>query len=311
MRCSVSKIRTFFGAQLAVVSPILLVLVLWAVGQCLRRGWGQHGHTRTGTDEHGPRELKLLRGERDAALLALSFLAVFGGYALVSLTNRPEANWAVCAYLAGVPALAWVWRKQPRRTVWRRVMTAGVALGVLMGAASRSTDLLYTATSLVTPDVTDRLQLGPFEIDPDADPTNALRGGRELGAALSKHRDEDSEDAPFIFSDRYQLTAWAAFYTEGRPHTYCMNIGDRRYNQYDLRGGWEDLISKDGLFVTGGDPLKTQAFIAYMVAEGAFESGELIDTVTVRRGKTIIKTFNIAMMRGYSGKPWTVRAEKY
>ncbi|MCC6694459.1 MAG: glycosyltransferase family 39 protein [Candidatus Hydrogenedentes bacterium] len=305
------NLAKFFGAQLAVVSPIVLALVLWAVWECFASGFGTHGRARTGTDEHGLRELKLSRAERDTALLVLAFLAVFGGYALISLTNRPEPNWAVCAYLGGIPALAWVWREDKRGIVARRVLTAGIVLGLLMGAASRFTGLLYAVAIPFTPDATDRLQLGPFELDPDADPTNALRGGRELGAALSQHRDEDSEDAPFIFSDRYQLTAWAAFYTEGRPHAYCMNIGDRRYNQYDLWGGWEDLIGKDGLFVTGGDPLKTQAFIAYMVAEGAFESGELIDTVTVRRGKTIIKTFNIAMMRGYSGKPWTVRTEKY
>ncbi|MCC6489372.1 MAG: glycosyltransferase family 39 protein [Candidatus Hydrogenedentes bacterium] len=305
------NLAEFLGAQFVVVSPLLLVLVLWAVWWCLRRWRGEHGRAGTGTDEHGPREPKLSRGERDAALLVLAFLAAFGTYAIVSIKNRPEPNWAVCAYLAGIPALAWVWRRQERGIAAQRTLALGIALGVLMGAASRSTDLLYVAGSAFSPDVSGKVRLGQFKLDPDADPTNALRGGHELGAALSKHRDDDSEDAPFIFSDRYQLTAWATFYTEGRPHAYCMNIGDRRYNQYDLWGGWEDLAGKDGLFVTGGDPLKTQAFIVYMVAQGAFESGELIDTVTVRRGKTIIKTFNIALMRGYSGKPWTVRAEKY
>ena len=305
------NLAEFLGAQLAVVSPVLLVLVVWAVGHCLRRGFEWHGRTRTDTDEHGRRERGPWRRDPDAVLLALAFLVVFGAYALISLNNRPEPNWAVCAYLAGIPSLAWVWREREQGIVARRVMAAGIALGVLMGAASRSTDLLYAAASLFTPDVTDRLRLGPFELDPDADPTNSLRGGRELGAALSEHRDEDSEDAPFVFSDRYQLTAWAAFYSKGRPHTYCMNIGDRRYNQYDVWGGWADLVGKDGLFVTGGDPLRTQAFITYMISEGAFESGEVIVTVTVRRGRTVIKTFNVALMRRYSGKPWTVRAEKY
>ncbi|MFA5354662.1 MAG: hypothetical protein WC291_10565, partial [Thermodesulfovibrionales bacterium] len=56
-----------------------------------------------------------------------------------------------------------------------------------------------------------------------------------------------------IFSDSYQIASELAFYLEGQPRTYCINLG-RRMNQYDL---WPDMNSAvgaaKGIFVRDGD----------------------------------------------------------
>jgi len=191
----------YFGVQAGVTSPILFVLYLWGIGVCARR----------------------LRENRDAAYLFLCFVVVFGAFAIATFTRNSYPNWPVCAYLAAAPAFAWVWCERPRGRRPRRWLVAGLVLGGIIGLAARSTGLVYT--------------LG-IPLDPDRDPTNKLFGGKELGVALSKYP-VNASNGPFICSDRYQLTALAAFYTTGRPRTYCINTGMRRLNQYDLWGGWE------------------------------------------------------------------------
>jgi len=287
---SLRHLAEYVGSQFGVASPILFALVLWAVALCGVR----------------------FKQDRDAALLALVFGAVFGGYALISITHAPEPNWPVCAYIAGAPALAVVWRERVRNSTLRRTLVTGLALGIALGAATRSTGLIYLAALHAAGEVTRpaRLHVGPLTFDPDKDPTNTLKGGHELGEALSRYMNAESNSDPFPFSDRYQLTAWAAFYTKGRPRAYCMNMGDRRMNQYDLWGGWDDLAGRDGLFVTGGNPLKAHMFVHYMVEQGFFEYGEVVETIPVRRSGIVVRRFFLARMRTYTGKPWSIAQDK-
>ena len=280
----------FVGGQVGLASPILFVLYLWAVIVLVRR----------------------FRRNRDAAFLVLSFGVLFGVYALVSLFRKPLPNWPAAAYLAAAPAFAWVWSERPRCPWARGTLAVGIALGCILGIAVRSTDLVYMAASPSATDRPDRIHLAGLSIDPDKDPTNHLRGGRELGAALTKRLDAYDSPKPFIFSNRYQLTAWPAFYTKGRPQTYCIDPDNkRRFNQYDLWGGWDDLVGRDALFVTGGRDLKAAYFIHQMVQAGAFESGECIETVEVWRGKTLVRTFTISEMHGYTGALRSPTQDKY
>jgi hypothetical protein len=253
----------FIGAQAGVVSPILFVLMLWGVGVCARR----------------------IRHNRDAAFLVLCFAVLFGFYAVLALTRAPNVNWPVCAYFAAAPALAWIWRETPRGPRARRWLAAGLALGCLLGAAPRATGLLYAAG---------------VPMDPGLDPTNKLRGGRELGMALSRYVYGD-KDGPFAFSDRYQMTAHAAFYTPSRPRVLCVNLG-RRYNQYDLRGGWEQHVGKEAIYIMGGGTEEARFWVEGLVYAGMFERGEILEEVEVRRGGRLIHRYTLARMHGYTGK---------
>lgn len=271
----------FIGAQAGgLVSPILFGFFAWALWTLQKR----------------------FRTSRDAAFLLTCFWGLFGFYALVALTRPPQANWPACAYLAAIPAVAWVWSERERSAGAKRWLWAGVLLGCFLGLAARSTDLLYLAgIPFADNGRPDRVHLGPVSIDPDKDPTSKLRGGRELGEALSKYVLKGDPNAPFIMSDRYQLTAWAAFYTKGRPQTYCMNPGDRRYNQYDLWGGAEALAGRNAILVTGGDANKAAGWISRLVEVGAFKRGEVLEIVNVTRGRTVVKTFALIRLYEYTG----------
>jgi hypothetical protein len=247
------------------------------------------------------------RRNRDAAFLFLCCIVLFAFYAAVALTRQAQPNWPVCSYLAAIPGLAWVWTKRERGPQMRKLLVAGVLLGCVIGVGSRSTDLIYFLSD--RSDRSDRIHLGRLSINPRIDPTNRLIGGREVGAALGKYI-ENEADPPFIFTRRYQLTAWAAFYTPGRPRTYYANP-EERYNQYDLWGGWETLVGRDALFVAGGDEASARENIAKLVSIGAFERGECLEIVRVYRGRTLIKQFSISKLHHYSGYKWTKNAEKF
>lgn len=282
-RHALSQFFEFLGGQMGAVSPILFGFFAWAVLRMARR----------------------FRTDRDAALVFLSVAVLFFFYAVVSLARRSLVNWPVASYVAAAVALAWVWAERPRGPRARRWLAAALALGCAIGLVARSSDLLYAASAryIGTGGSADRIRLPGLSINPDRDPTNHMAGGREIGTALSRIlAAEPDPDRLFLFSNRYQLTAWAAFYTEGRPPTYCMDVDDnRRLNQYDLWGGWEDLVGKDALFITGDDELKATWFIARMLDAGAFESGECIETVKVYRGRTLVRQFTISRLRGYTG----------
>lgn len=288
---SLSHIGEFIGSQFLVASPILFLFFGWAAAWLIR----------------------MARNEKDAAFLLACFGAIFVFYAAVSVVRKPLPNWPVAAYIALVPALAWICERRSISLKWKRWLMAAGIVGCVMGMAPRASDLVYLAAMPFTGPGTspERINLGPLSIDPDKDPTNELYGGHEIGQALSRHLHEAPEsEQPFIFAPRYQLTAWAAFYTRSRPRTYCLNY-DRRYNQYDLWGGWDKLAGRDALFITGGDAVRAQAYIDGMVGAGAFSSGELLDVIECYRGKTLVRSFTVSRLRKYSGIQATPSAEKF
>ncbi len=258
----------YAGGQLGLaVSPILFGFFIWSMLRCARR----------------------FRQNRDAALLFLSFSVLFGFYVVVALTRKANLNWPICAYAACAVALGWLWNEAPRSLRARRWLAAGIAVGCAAGMITRASDLVYHIPIKAV-----------VEKWADADPNSKQRGGHEIGQALSKYI-LDPITGPFPFSNRYQLSAWSAFYTQGHPRAYWINVGEDRLNQYYLWGGWQDLKGRDGLFITGGDAAKAQLWIEGMTQFGAFERGEVLEVVEVRRGGIVIDRYSISRMYNCSG----------
>ncbi len=286
---ALGQVASFLGGQVGVVSPVLFVFLVGAVVACARR-W---------------------RDQKDAVFLLLCSGGLFAFYVAVSFVREPQPNWPVCAYLGAVVALGWLWTERGRSRAMRLTLGAGVLLGCFVGMAARSTDVLYgiSAAAMGPEDAENQIHLVGWTLDPKKDPTNELRGTRELGQAVSEQLKAGGN--AFVFSSRYQLTSQLAFYTQGRPRAYCINIDGRRYNQYDLWGGWEDLTGQDGLFVIGGSEPKARLFVEAMVQRGVFERGEYLVTVPVYRAKTLVKTYTISRLRGFSGKAPGPAIEKF
>lgn len=277
---SIQQVLLFFGAQAGMVSPILFGFMLWAWWRCLRQ----------------------FRQDKHAAFLALAFGVLFVFYAVVSITHTPQPNWPVAAYPAAAMALGWTWvRREPGKTM-RRLLVAGIVLGCILGIAPRMTGLAYVMGRPPAAGESDHmLHVGPFTVSPDIDPTVELVGSRALGEAVGTYTGHEKL-GPFIFSERYQTTALLAFYTPGRPRTYCLPYPQRRQNQYDMWGGWGELGGRDAIFVTGKDEKNAMTWARALVDGGLFEDATFLESVDIKRGHTIVKSYSLIKLTRYSGE---------
>jgi undecaprenyl-diphosphatase len=100
--------------------------------------------------------------------------------------------------------------------------------------------------------------------------------------------------APFLISDRYQISSELAFYTADQPYTYNVNLG-RRLNQYDLWDGLPALAGGDAIYVQPDGAIAPQAL------RQAFRScGEGVPVVIEERGHEL-KRFYLFPCYGFSG----------
>ncbi len=195
-------------------------------------------------------------------------------FVLKSLQGKVQANWALPAYIAGFVSLgiyaAENWQGFSRTT--RGVLAAGVLLSVFITSAAHYPSIL--------------------DLPPKMDPTSRLRGWRALGSEVSRTASE-TEEPYFIFSDKYQVTSELAFYVEGNPTTYNVNLG-RRMNQYDIWPGFHDLRGYNAIFVMVGDrPLPQRIGRAF---EGCKKR-----LFSVREGGRLLRDYSIFTCSGFRG----------
>ncbi len=258
----------FLGAQALLGGIFLFGLMLLAVAWAWREG---------------------LRQERDDLLLLACVSApVFLFFLTWSFASKVQGNWAAHAYFgAAVAAAGWA-ETWPRWTGNRR-------------AARRLNGLLFA--SIITPAVVILVIIvldlwAPFglRIPTRLDlVSKRLRGWPELGQAVSAV-ERGTLTRPFLVSDRYQIASELAFYVTRHPHVYNANLG-RRMNQYDLWGGWEALLGRDGLFVTfgAGDPPGELRM--------AFREVERIRVVQIAYRGQHLRDFSIFLGRDFQGFP--------
>lgn len=156
-------------------------------------------------------------------------------FILKSLQGKVQANWAMHGYVTGFIAFSTYYARDIMTSTRSRkaLLTSGILLPLLITFFAHFPAILHL----------------PHKIDP----TTKLVGWKELGAEASIIYREMSQSAPvFIFSDGYQISSELAFYMDGHPATYCINLG-RRMNQYDLWPGFEDLAGYNAVFVRKDD----------------------------------------------------------
>ena len=156
-------------------------------------------------------------------------------FILKSLQGKVQANWAMHGYATGFIAFSAYYARDIMTSTRGRkaLLISGILLPLLITFFAHFPAILHL----------------PHKIDP----TTKLVGWKELGAEASIIYREMSQSAPvFIFSDEYQISSELAFYMDGHPATYCINLG-RRMNQYDLWPGFEDLVGYNAVFVRKDD----------------------------------------------------------
>jgi undecaprenyl-diphosphatase len=167
----------------------------------------------------------------------LGWAPTFGLMLALSLRQKVQANWAAPAYITALmAAAAYAWYRWGAASSvrWQRLRLVAVAMGITLS--------LGMTVALHDPALFVRLGL-----QPNADPLARLKGWRTLARAVERLR-QQRPNTPFVLSDRYQISSELAFYLDGQPHTYNVNLG-RRLNQYDLWDGLPSLVGHDAVYV--------------------------------------------------------------
>ncbi|KWT84946.1 ArnT family glycosyltransferase [Candidatus Magnetominusculus xianensis] len=259
----------FTGSQLGVVTPVVLFLIIAALFR--------------------------LRGSQRGDFLFYFSIPVLLFFTLKSIQGKVQANWAMTGYITGIAAAAWVYYKKE----------AFRALSI----HAKRTIVIGTAAALVVTIV------GHFPVvlhlHPDNDPASRLRGWREFGDRITTLYGELKQEGKayphgtevLLVSDKYQVTAEMAFYTQGNPLVYCINLG-RRVNEYDMWPGINEYAQKirmsaplrriDAVFATdGSQPL--HPFVAF-----AFDRCEKTP-LTVNENGQILREYSIFKCYNFKG----------
>lgn len=204
----------FIGGQAGVISPLLFLAAVAAIGISAYRGLYQ-------------------KDDRWLFLFCTSApILVFIGS--LSLGRRVEANWPVSAYVAAFIALSALYHLRERKKTWHGVY-AGISVSLALFIA-----VVGHYPSLLVP---------LYDLPPRLDTSNRLYGWRDLGLRLGEIR----KDMPwsFLAATDYGITSEIAFYTPGHPPTYCLPVA-RRFNAFDFFGDAGPEKGRDALFVTFG-----------------------------------------------------------
>jgi 4-amino-4-deoxy-L-arabinose transferase-like glycosyltransferase len=265
LQLSLETFGEFLGSQAIALSPLFFGWMLIAMAMSFWQGLRQR-------DE---RWLFLFWGWAPTFALMLA----------LSLRQKVQANWAAPAYITSVmAAMAYVWYgwETVHARVWRRLSLAGVGLAIML--ALGMTVALHDSAVFV--------RLG---LQPSADPLARLKGWRVLAQAVERLQAQRA-NAPFVLSDRYQISSELAFYLSGQPHTYNVNLG-RRMNQYDLWDGLPSLVGHDAVYIQADSVDLPQAL------QASFRRCDEGQPVIIEELGRELKRFYLFQCQGFSGVP--------
>lgn len=209
---SLKYIGEYLGGQLGFLSPFFIPIL-----------WMSFKKTKLRTDSR-------------TLFLILPTLVVWTLFFVMSIFKNVNVNW---------PAFG--------------MLTLPIVMAHYLDAASEK----WKKYTLVSGILTGSLLLilffpAPFDaigfkkiLKPSKDPMNRLAGYREMGARVDFLKDSLGLDDSFIFSDSYHLSSEMAFYVQGNPQTFNINLG-RRKNQFDLWPGIDQFENKGlgGIYIT-------------------------------------------------------------
>lgn len=277
----------FLGAQLGIVTPWWMLLMLFTGWRALKNAW----RGPAGADDDGAataRPADAAARTRQAALFACAFWPLWLFMFVWSFHTRVYANWPGMSYVAGIvlaaaglerlltghgPALA------------RRLAPLWPALGFILFLAVFGQHWLPLPAHL--------------------NPATRLKGWADLGNKLDELAQGLSNPAKvFYFGDNYDVTAELAFYGPGQPVAYSADFGRRR-SQYDLWPGpdaeGDNHIGWDALYVStrGRTPEELHTM---------FDEVTTIPYSSTHRGKPG-REFTIVLLRNFNGHwPHTTHA---
>lgn len=204
----------FLGAQFAMMSPILLLVLFFAFWRGIRN-W-----------KNVAPGIQFCIG---------SSLLILSAAIIVSSVLKMQGNWAIFAYPAAFVAVAWYGWEQVQRC--RKWVVIGVSLSTIL-----------TAFVLYLPTLQSQEGAVFYSIPYRMNPFRHNLGWVQLAEELKKAGYDPERD--FLFGDKYQTPSILSFYGEGQKRAYFLNLQGCRKNQFCF---WPEMAQeqqgKRGFFV--------------------------------------------------------------
>lgn len=247
-----------FGTQLALLGPFGLV-VLAAV-----LIWG------------------LRRRDDSRVVFFLSFAVPLIALCLsVALSRRVYANWPTPAYVALFGLIPiFLEAQRERLLLWRSLLGGSVLLNTFVLVLAGG--LLFGCT---------------YGLSPHKLASKRMVGWDELGSAVEDALNaNDTASIGFVVAPRYDVASAVAFYTPSHPRVMCFGMGERRMNQYDVWGGWEELRGESAVLVLREDVPPEEL-------SARFNNIELAsDPIDIEFGGEVIRTFYLYYAHEFDGR---------
>jgi Dolichyl-phosphate-mannose-protein mannosyltransferase len=288
------ELLTFLGGHFIAYSPLLFLALAWAVIASWRRV---------------NQQFKVL-------FLFWFGLPVFVFYFLLSINRAAAPNWDALSFLGfGLLAVYFWWERVENSLALRRWASVSVVLGLFMSVIALDTDLVRSAGIHFWRD----------------DPSDRWRGWKSATGAVEKIRidlERKLSEKLFLIADARDRASEISFYLRdkrpegpGHPPVYITESQDM-VNQFSFWPRYDEFVeAKPGVKPTDNDPYTEERGVnpfvgrsALFIRDGdreraphniqaAFESTELIGTITVRHYGTPVRTWEVFLCRNYRTLP--------
>lgn len=256
------------GSQLGVLGPGLVVIIIGAIVQTIRR------RDDSVREAHPAKRAATLLLWMGLPLIVICFLG--------SIRSKMQINWPAAAYfswmiLAGYFLSTRLISRQTWKP-WRLWFWGAAVFGIAFSPIAHDSSLLFRFSPMFK--AFNKKQKVDGQV---VDIAEKLKGWHQLGQRVS--RELDQMPGAFVIGEDYQKTAELAFYVKGQPKTYCIGayitkLDDRkRRTQYDE---WPDrnlnnaeLRGRDAIYVgyKNDDLLRAFDSVEELPEEPIYERG--------------------------------------
>lgn len=261
------------------------------------------------------RSIRRLNQQLKVLFLFWFGLPVFVFYLLISINKVAAPNWDALAFIGFGLLAAHAWRDQLETSAWwRGAACAAMVFALLMSMVALDSDLLHTFGLVL----------------PRRDPSDRLRGWRAATQEVEKLREQWEEklgEKLFLIADDRDRASEVSFYLRdkrlagpGHPPVYLVESQDL-LNQFSLWPRYDEFVTakpeakpdEDQPYSEGGVNLFTGRS-ALFIRDGAngtlvhnvraaFQTGDPIATLEVRRYGQHIRTWRIFLCQHYRSLP--------
>lgn len=210
----ISRQLEFFGGQLALNLPLLLVLIF-------RKRY---------------RKIKIFSQEADRFLLFQAGV-VFLFFFIFAFFKRVNVNWLLFVYVPVYIVIARIFISRP--------LSAGIKTSFAVIA------FLFFLL-FFQPVFSSRGSVLAGVVPGNIDPNKKLQGWSEMAQEADKNRSFINGIDPIILTESHRVASELSFYMKGNPEIYCLPVPWRKRHQFDIWGlpDYESLSGLPVLLVT-------------------------------------------------------------